>query len=394
MSVNLTNDKKNVLLIGNGNSVYVKNYIEHVLLANDYKVSIFTDRVRDREFIDYYQNNGVDIITRTRSIPIIKHIPKIRVLEDIIRIKKLIKIIGRFHIVHVHYVNRLNTILIPVLRKHSDHIMVTYWGSDFLRKSTPKIRSLKRYLALADTITFNNTDLIEKFNHIFKDAFIEKTVKAKFGSDILNAIAVSQKKEDINKCKDSINIPKDKYIIVIGHNRNKSHRQLETLKQIAGIDKKYLEKLCIIFPMTYNNKDTDYENQLETTAKDIVCDVIFFYDFMSVEDTARLRRAADIFIHAQTTDAFSATVQEFLYSGAIVLNGSWLKYDELKNNEVEYFEFEHIENIPKLLMNTIENIDTIKKRMKLNRERIYQISSWTVNADKWIDLCSKRKNNM
>ncbi|MCK4531081.1 MAG: glycosyltransferase [Candidatus Marinimicrobia bacterium] len=391
MSINLINEKKNVLLIGNGNSVYVKNYIEHVLLAYDYKVSIFTDRVHDREFIDYYKNKGVDIITRTRSIPIIKHIPKIRVLEDVIMIKKLIKIIGRFHIVHVHYVNRLNTILIPVLRKHSDHIVVTYWGSDFLRKSTQKIRSLKRYLALADTITFNNNDLIGKFNHIFKDAFIKKTTKAKFGSDIFNTIAVNQETEDINKCKDSINIPKDKYIIVIGHNRNKNHHQLEILKQIASTDKKYLKKICIIFPMTYGNKDADYEDQLQATGKDLVCDVIFFYDFMSSEDTARLRRVADIFIHAQSTDAFSATVQEFLYSGAIVFNGSWLKYDELKNNDVEYFEFEYMENIPKLLMSTIKNIDTIKKRMKLNQERIYKISSWEVNADKWIDLYGKKK---
>lgn len=384
---------KQVLLIGNGNSVYVKNYIQHVLLAQSYKISIFTDMVHDQEFIDYYQHNGIDIITRTRSIPIIKHIPKIRVLEDIIRIKKLIKIISRFHIVHVHYINRLNTILIPVLRKHSDHIMLTYWGGDFLRKSTKEIRSLKRYLALADIITFNNNDLIEKFNHIFKDAFIEKIAKAKFGSDILNTIAINQKTEDIDKCKDSINIPKDKYIIVIGHNRNKSHRQLETLKQIAGMDKKYLEKICIVFPMTYGKKDADYENQLQVTSKDLVCDIIFFYDFMSSEDTARLRRAADIFIHAQVTDAFSATVQEFLYSGAIVFNGKWLKYDELKNNNVEYFEFEYMDNIPKLLMDTINNIDTIKKRMKLNQERIYQISSWEVNVNKWIDLYGKKKND-
>ena len=146
--------------------------------------------------------------------------------------------------------------------------------------------------------------------------------------------------------------------------------------------------------MTYGNKDADYENQLQATGKDLVCDVIFFYDFMSSEDTARLRRVADIFIHAQPTDAFSATVQEFLYSGTIVLNGSWLRYNELNNNGVEYYEFDKIENIPILLMETIKDIDRLKERMQLNTERIYKISSWEANANTWLDLYTKGKNKV
>jgi hypothetical protein len=42
------------------------------------------------------------------------------------------------------------------------------------------------------------------------------------------------------------------------------------------------------------------------------CEYSIVSQFLSDEDIARLRIAKDIFIHAQKTDAFSETVQEYL----------------------------------------------------------------------------------
>lgn len=385
-SIPKKNGQTKILLIGNGDSIYIKNYIEYVLFPRNFQICLFTDKLKNVQRKTFYTENNVEIIERKRTIPVIKHIPVIRIIEDFWQMKNHLKIRGRIAIVHIHYANRINTVLLPFLKKHCDKTILTYWGSDLLRRGKHYVRSLKSFLFYADIITFNSERSIEIFNRIFNNVFAEKVYNAKFGTTLFHLIDENKRKETVEETKKKIGLPQNKAIIVCGHTRAKEHQQLEVLRQIAYMDEKLLQKICIVFPMTYGKADEEYEKELKNQSLQMPCAVHFFKEYMAEEDVARLRRVTDIYIHAQISDAFSATLQEFLYAGAIVLNGSWLKYPDLIAVGVKYFEFQDVCNISETLKTILSDFDRIKNKMQQNRKIIYQISSWEVVSKQWWKL--------
>lgn len=62
-----------------------------------------------------------------------------------------------------------------------------------------------------------------------------------------------------------------------------------------------------------------------------------------------LRLSADVFILAIRTDAFSASMQEYLYAGACVLKGAWLGYPQLEDMGIELESFRDFADIPALV---------------------------------------------
>jgi len=328
----------------------------------------------------------VEIVERKRTIPLIKHIPLLRAMEDIVQNKKNLKEYGSADLIHVHYASRLNIFLLPFFKKSGTRTIVTYWGSDLLRRGKRYVKSLRPFLAYADIITFNSMELIALFNQMFRNKFAGKIVNVKFGISMFEYINENEDQESIRDAKEKIHLPQDKIIVVCGHTRAKEHRQLEVLKQIQTMDQSLLQGLCIVFPMTYGSADEKYEQELEALSKKLPCPVHFYREYMSEEDIARLRRVTDIFIHAQKTDAFSATLQEFLYAGSLVLNGSWLKYPDLRTAGIEYFEFDDIRDIPAKLQTVILQFEALKNAMKANRKKIHQLSAWETVADEWLKL--------
>ncbi|MDD3966445.1 MAG: glycosyltransferase [Candidatus Neomarinimicrobiota bacterium] len=379
-----------ILLIGNGNSIYLKNYIHYVLLPRNFHIALFTDKLNNLQRKAFYSQNRVEIIERKRTIPLIRHIPVIRIIEDLLQIKDYLKRRGRIGVVHVHAASRMNTALLPFLKKSCDKTIVTYWGSDLLRRKKRYVRSLKGFLFYADIITFNSEALIEKFNRTFRNVFAGKIYNAKFGTTLFHLIDENQKNESVQEAKRKIGLPQDKTIIVCGHTRAKEHQQLEVLRKIAGMDKKLQQRMCIVFPMTYGKADEEYERELAALSGEMPAALHFYRDYMEEEDVARLRRVSDIFIHAQKSDAFSATLQEFLYAGAVVLNGKWLKYPDLLAGGVKYVEFDDIDDIPEKLEMILSDLDTIKNTMKPNREKIHRLSSWEIVSQRWMELYNCR----
>ena len=65
------------------------------------------------------------------------------------------------------------------------------------------------------------------------------------------------------------------------------------------------------------------------------CQTVVLTQFLGPEDSAMLRLSADVFILAIRTDAFSASMQEYLYAGACVLKGAWLGYPQLEDMGIE-----------------------------------------------------------
>lgn len=376
----------NVLISGDGDSIFIKGYIENVLLERNINIILITDDLKNTSWIEFYKTNNIEIINKKIKIPVLKKIPILRgLINQILLIMKL-REKGPFSAVHVHFVSKSKCFFLPYIRKVTNNIVLTYWGSDLLRRTDKEIRNMRKYVDLADKITFSTQKLKSKFESVFGEEFCNKLSIVKFGSDNFDAIEKVELNESEEKSKKIIGFPDDKIVIVCGYNRNKKQQQLEILRQISMLNDAIIEKLCIVYPMTYGPKDIQYEKQIEELSSTLKCETIFLFDYLFAEDIARMCRSTDIFIHAQITDAFSATVQEFLYSGAILINGGWLDYSEFDSNNINYVKFDRFEQLNIILEDVIENLQDIKNNVNKNRNIIKELSSWEANRSKWLNI--------
>ena len=100
---------------------------------------------------------------------------------------------------------------------------------------------------------------------------------------------------------------------------------------------------------------------------------------MSDIEVAKLRYATDIYINAQITDAFSASMQEYLFSGAIVFNPRWLSYPEISEFGLSCIEYNDISEIPKAISKAL----SVEKCRKPENSIIYKHTSWNEVKKGW-----------
>lgn len=100
-------------------------------------------------------------------------------------------------------------------------------------------------------------------------------------------------------------------------------------------------------------------------------------DYMSDEEIACLRLSADVFVHAQVSDALCTTIQEYLYTGAIVLNPDWIQYSDLRENRIAYIEYVCFDQIPDVVGTILKTRETEELP---NRAVLIDMSSWNMVA--------------
>ncbi len=128
--------------------------------------------------------------------------------------------------------------------------------------------------------------------------------------------------------------------------------------------------------------------ELEQSLKDIECGYKIFTEFMDDTETMKLRTVTDLFIHAQRTDALSASVQEYLFAKKLLLNPSWIEYQEFKKMGIYYWEYHEFDELPKLLKKYVAFglQEDQKMRLKGNQELIAAYSSWESSSEEWKKL--------
>ena len=109
-----------------------------------------------------------------------------------------------------------------------------------------------------------------------------------------------------------------------------------------------------------------------------------------MNEIAVLRRATDIFIQAQITDALSGTIREVLYSGTILINPSWIKYREFDKIGIEYLQYDNIDDIADIVVRVLDGTYTVDT--KKNKEKIYNSFSWKAVIDKWQRIYNEEIN--
>jgi glycosyltransferase involved in cell wall biosynthesis len=294
---------------------------------------------------------------------------------------------GKFDIINLHYVDYNDVIDVAILKNITkSRVIISYWGSDLLRMDKKKLLRLSMFAKKADYITFDNEDLNIKFHEIYKWADKIKNKTVLFGLPVLDII---EGKNMVNpmELKKKYKVPENKILIAVGYNGIPEQQHIRVLEIIKKLDTDIKEKIFLLLQMSYGGTE-DYREKVMESAKKTGCKYKVIQKFLSDDEVAELRIITDLFINAQTTDAFSGSVCENLFAGTLLINASWLKYKELEKYNFQYIEFDDFDELGDKIYESLQ----WKFDSSINKRLILNLRSWKSCAQKWEQVYSEVLN--
>jgi len=292
-------------------------------------------------------------------------------------------LLKRYNVVDIHFFGTFYYKTIDLLRSLGNKVKITIWGSDFYRSSAEVRDKQGLYYEMIDSIQICTDAMKDDFLSYYKN-FEDKIQIAHFGItqfDLIDKISVEENIEDV---KHKLNLPTDKKVITCGYNGSAGQQHLAILDAFSNLDDSLKEQVFLLLPMTYG-VTIEILNQVREQLNLLEIDYLILTEDLTSEDVSRLRLASDIAINIQVTDAFSASIQEHLYSQNIVIVGEWLPYGKLEQSGVYYIK-SSLENLTLHIEETITKYPIIKERSLVNKERMHQLSSWDVVTRDWVKL--------
>lgn len=374
------------LVVGDAGSIFIKQFIEFVLLPQKWDIILLKEGYINDDYLRFYDENNVVVEDLWSGYwGFLKVVPYLRSSIAVKAWSRYIKKkYGEFNVLHVHGLNRSRGNIAMELRKITMKLIISVWGDEIFRHGERTLMSYRRYYDCADAITMATSQMRTRFNEFYGNIYYHKIHMNKFGIGLFDIL------DSLNLTRDQICSKigisdSNKKIVLVGHNGREAQRHLEITSALKMLPLQYQKQIILVYTMTYGVKDEQYEENLKALINQLDCECVYLTNFMNEYDIACLRKVSDILIHAQLTDAFSASIQECLYSGCVVLNGSWLKYTELPECENRIVEYDKISDIPNVLTHVIDNYQEYKIKALNNTEVLRDMSSICVTAFKWLE---------
>lgn len=361
----LETDHKKVLVFCTFFSTYAKQLIENMSKGyQDVEFSLLTSTEEYREKVVsdklrhiYYFQRMADLKTILEQLPVYDAIQLLWIEREWAYFYKLIR----------HKTKRLN---------------LNVGGSDFYRTGKKEKDYKKGLIACADTITAETETTVWEFQEYYSEIITKKVGLLPFGIEVLEQIDSIRdfSKDQIRK---KFRIPQNKIVVTCGHNANAEHQHKEIIKAICRLSEEIRRQIVCVFPMTYPWGRDDYISEVERGLKESGVEYVILTEFMDFQQMAEYALISDIMIHVQRTDQLSSTMLEEMYAGSIVIAGKWLPYQSLRRMGMFFRDIEKVFNLDTVLADTIENIETYRKKCEGNRELVQKHSSWSELAPRW-----------
>jgi len=288
------------------------------------------------------------------------------------------KIPFKYDLINIHYVTNTHYLLFPLFKLKSRKIMITPWGSDVYRidnKTTNKFQRLYKHSDFVSVPPIKFKDDIKNKFRIGED----KIIDLGFGSEIIDLLINNKKSQsEAKKALDCLNY----YLITCGYNRNPAQNHIAIIDGLIKIKKNLPPNTMLLFPLTYGPQNENYLIELKKLLDESGFKYKLFESYLSNDDIMNIRIASDIFIHIQNTDAYSATVQEFLYTNTWVINGDWTRYPTLEINEIPYITVNYIKEFPEQIIKYI-SYDKSSTLISSRTKEIIAKNSWTNKSLYW-----------
>jgi hypothetical protein len=287
---------------------------------------------------------------------------------------------NEYDVINIHYMSPYFFPLWSVLKGKAKKMVISPWGSDVYRIGRLKTCMIRQCYQGTDYVTSGSSkfkkDIIEKF-----DVEDSKFVDIGFGSIMIDEICNNTRisKEEAKK-KMGID---GRYVVVCGYNASSGQQHLAVISALEKVKMQLPENYILLFPMTYVKQDS-YMSEVKKRLDESLIPYIIYDDYLTEEEQVYLRKCTDIFIHVQTTDAFSASVQEYLLCDTIVINGNWVRYPDLEKWGLPYLLIDSIDDISKVICRIVEGNEEIHISENLKKSIISR--GYSKQANKWVQF--------
>lgn len=287
----------------------------------------------------------------------------------------------KYDIIHVHFLTPFYGEVAEQIRSRCNKLVITIWGSDYYRTTNEQKEQQRKLVDKADIITFDNDVTMEDFAKYYNILNKEKLTINRFG---LTALEYIKDLENIecNQIKEEYNIPQNSIVVTCGYNANPAHNHLEIIKSIKQIKNNLPQNMYYIFPMTYQ-RDEKYCDIVKHELEKSGLKYIILEKFMEFEEISKLTKITDIMIQVQITDTLSATMQEHMYNGNIIITGSWLPYKPLKEVGAYFLEVFSVDKIGEKLIEVMKDFSMLKQNCLKNMNIIWNFSAWENTVESW-----------
>lgn len=374
-----------LLIIGSLNSVYLEKYVASLHRLDEGIEMWVLGEPYTPEIVARYQALGAVVLKDGPSLSFLKRFQtgerlRARLRYELGPSKRVRQM--RFDCIHIHSMFKNHVRLGAALFKEGTELICSYWGSDLLRtpvKNPDAMQCLRR----AKSIVVPTERMRQAFIKEFGEAYDGKIRQIHFGVNAYEAIDLERGRLSKAACKEAFGIDGERLLVAVGYNGSEAQQHLAALESLSKMPAEAFGRLALVLQMGYGISNAAYLEAIRDQCSGLPCPCLILTEYLSESDLARLRLAADVFIHAQTTDAFSATIQEYLYAGAVLVNPVWIPYTELKSWGVDHVAFERIEDLGAVLWRMIsEGLPQNPDYQRL----LYQNSSWPAVIKEWRGL--------
>lgn len=384
---------RRILLFGNPDSIFVKCFIESVLLDKGIEVFLTCNRLSHFIYEDFYVENDVKFIELYAGKKFFFRAPYIgEPIQFYYNIKRICRN-NKFDSMIIHYMgnNRTLYFLGKFINRIAKSVVCVFWGTDILGTDKKYIKLLSPILDNAQYINLSTVEMRSKFKEIFNEKYDNKISSCLFGNAIIQYIDLILDKKNIENCREKYKIPSGSKVISIGYNSSERQQHLKVLAEIEKLDEEVKEKICLLFHFGYGHGSKLYCDSVIDFAKKTGCEVIVIEKFLDEKEMAEIRLITDVFVHAQISDALSSSLLEYLYSGTWVINPTWIKYNEWEEVGMDYVKYNTFGELTGILEKVLKS--NILERKIHNREIINNNYSWEVVAKKWKNLLNDNCDN-
>ena len=374
-----------ILLIADSDALWTKRAVEYLLLPAGYEIVIFPIWGHKGQFDDYYREHGVTVYKDSHRLPVIRLIPRVRMWARIALNARDLAKLGPFDVVHNHYLSQRDLALgLRVSRRFHARWVCTFWGSDLLRASDRALRQMLPYLRRCDRLTACNERMRDKLRQSCGEELYQKTRMTIWGQDGFAAIDGILSNETREDCRAHYGIRPGNYVVSIGYSADNAQHQLEVVEPLSALPKETLSHMTLVLQQTYVKRDPAYMERVRQAAEALPCQTVVLRDFLDLTETARLRLCADLFILAISTDAFAASMQEYLYAGAVFLMGDWLGYPQLDELGIPINRFHEYKELPALVQQAMN--EKLQRSTDEQRALLPAHYSWDAVHKDWLGL--------
>lgn len=316
-------------------------------------------------------------------------VPRLRYPVSIALLKRKLALFpADFDVVNIHFAEPIYRDLARALKRRGKKLITSIWGSDFLRAGPSALRDLGYTFDASDIVTSNNPEILQKMVSHYP-GISDRTRVVPFGLRSLDVIAALQKSESQEETRKRLDLPSEKLVVTCGYNAIPQQRHAMMIKAFAPLSPAAKSRLFALIPMTYPDNQA-YREEVRKSIEATNIEYRILDEKMSIEDIARVRIASDYAVNMQTTDSLSASVQEHIFAGSSMIVGKWLPYRIFEKWGVQLHKVESSEEISAALQKAALEGGEIGRRNRDYADRIYNYSSWSSSAERWLALYSER----